>query len=122
MMTREELIDKIADLFIQGSESDGTWDACAITGEVMGLLTREGSDRLAECGNCSTWYPIHLYDNCPYWGNHLCEGCSEPNDSCSCEDCPDCGCYVDDCECPRCQSCGEKRGVCTCTEEEAVFK
>jgi len=123
MMTREELIDKITDLFVDGSDDDGSWDSDTITEVVMALLVREGSDRLAQCGHCSTWYPISMYGDCPYYDSHPCGGgCGNTNEECTCEDCPDCHIYYEDCECPRCQSCGEKRGECACEEEMAVFK
>jgi hypothetical protein len=120
MITREELIDKIADLYIDHSDSDGAWEPCDITEAVMSLLTTEGRDRLSQCPDCSTWFPIQTYDDCPYWDDHQCSGgCGETNNNCTCENCDDCGYY--ECECPVCTKCSEKPGVCKCPEEEAVF-
>jgi hypothetical protein len=120
MLTREELIDKIADLYIRYSDDDGSWDACDITEAVMSLLTHEGADRLGQCPVCATWYPVELYDGCPYYDGHECGGgCGHTNEECTCEDCPTCGCY--ECECPSCRRCGLVEDDCDCPEEEAVF-
>ena len=122
MMTREELIDKIAELYIDNSDGDGSWDCIEIAFAVMNLLVMEG-DRLSECGECGTKYPMYSLDNCPYYDSHDCSGgCGNRNDECSCDDCEYCGCYVDDCECLRCTKCGEVRAQCAHPEEEAVFQ
>jgi len=122
MMTREQVIDKIAEIFINHSDSEGSWEGADICEAVMGFLTDEGRDRLAQCGVCSTWWPVAIYDDCPYWDDHDCGGCGIRNDECSCDDCPDCGIYQDDCECPRCTKCGETARNCTHSVEEAVFQ
>jgi hypothetical protein len=120
-MTRDGLVDKIVDLFIDNSDSDGSWDSCAITEAVMDLLRVEGIDRLAQCDHCSTWFPIHVYDDCPYWDSHPCGGgCGETNENCTCDCCNECGYY--DCECPKCTKCGLIQGECQHPEEEAVFE
>jgi hypothetical protein len=122
MMTRDELIDKITELYIDNSDSDGSWEACDITEAVMALLVAEGRDRLGQCqvSDCQTWFPINVYDDCPYWDSHLCTGgCGETNENCTCGCCTNCGYY--ECECSRCTKCSEVRGECQCPEEEAVF-
>jgi len=123
MMNREELIVKIADLYIENSDGDGSWEPCDIIEAVMSLLVEEGrGSLLTQCGDCSTWYPLSTWDSCPYWDSHPCSGrCGNTNEECSCDDCPDCHIYYEDCECPHCTRCGEKRGDCSCPEEEAVF-
>lgn len=120
VMTREEIVDKIGAIFIDQSDDDGSWNSCEITEAVMSLLTSEAAvDRFAQCDDCKTWYPHSIYGDCPYYDNHICQGCSNRNDECSCEDCSECGYY--DCECPRCTKCGEVRAECECPEEESVF-
>jgi hypothetical protein len=120
VMTRDELVDKIVDLFIDNSDNEGGWDACAITEAVMSLLVSEARDRLGQCETCSTWFPIHLYDDCPYWDDHMCSGgCGEANHNCTCDCCKVCGYY--DCQCPTCTKCGLIEGECQCPAEEAVF-
>jgi len=122
-MTRDELIIKIADLFIDNSDSDGSWEPYDITEAVMSLIASEGNQGqqlLGQCGHCSTWYPYRSWDSCPYWDSHPCDGgCGETNENCTCDCCEYCGCY--ECECPRCRKCGEVRADCGCPEEEAVF-
>lgn len=119
MMSRDELIDNVAELYIQGSDSNGSWDS-RILEMVMGLIAREGSDRIARCTVCSTHYPTHLYDDCPYYDDHQCAGgCGETNNDCTCDCCGECGYY--DCECPHCTKCANKRSECECPPELAVF-
>lgn len=120
MMTREQLIDKIADLYIDNSDDSGSWDSIEIAAAVMNLLVMEG-DRLRCCEHCGTHFPISEYDDCPYWDDHPCDGdCGERNDECTCDQCSKCG-YVG-CECLKCTRCGEREGVCTHPIEEAVFQ
>jgi hypothetical protein len=125
MLTREEIIDKIADLFIDNSDDDGSWNPSEITEAVMAFIVRESSEsqpvRLVQCGECSTWYPAAIYDGCPYYDTHICGDCGNQNQECTCDDCPTCGIYYEDCECPRCTKCENPRHNCTCPEEEAVF-
>jgi len=119
MMTREEIIDKIADLYIDNSDSDGSWESIEIAAAVMNLLVMEG-DRLACCEHCGTNFPMSMYDDCPYYDGHPCSGgCGETNECCTCDCCNYCGYY--DCECKRCTKCGEVQADCPCPEEEAVF-
>lgn len=123
MMTRDELIIKIADLFIENSDSDGSWEPSDITEAVMSLIVSEGNTGqtlLGQCGHCSTWYPYRTWEDCPYYDDHPCSGgCGETNNDCTCDNCSDCGYY--ECECKRCTKCGERPGDCPCPEEEAVF-
>lgn len=120
MMTREELIDNVVQKYIDGSDSDGSWDSCILE-MVMNLVAEEGSDRIAHCAVCSTRYPTHNYYDCPYYDGHPCEGgCGETNENCTCENCDDCGYY--ECECPHCTKCACKQSGCECPEEEAVFE
>ena len=121
MMTREQLIDKIVDLFIDNSDDEGSWEGADICEAVMSFLVHEGSNRILQCGYCSTWYPHNIYDCCPYYDSHPCGGdCGETNENCTCDNCDDCGCY--ECECQRCTKCSYKQGECNCPIEEAVFR
>jgi hypothetical protein len=123
-MLREELIDKIAELYIGYSDDDGQWNT-DILDAVMSLLIAESAAsspvRLAQCGYvpCGTWFPMQIYDCCPYHDSHPCPECGNRNEDCTCDNCSQCGCY--DCECPRCTRCGEIPGECPCPEEEVVF-
>jgi hypothetical protein len=120
MMTREELIDNVVELYIQGSDSDGQWDSAILESVMAFIVAEDAGARLAKCDHCGTTYAPSKWDYCPYWDNHPCAGgCGNTNDDCTCDNCSQCGCY--DCECPRCTRCGEIPGECPCPEEEVVF-
>lgn len=45
-------------------------------------------------------------------GDEWCGDCDNPNDDCTCDDCPDCGVYREDCDC--CRNCGYSNDGCIC--------
>ena len=97
VMSKQELVEAIAEAYLDNSDSDGQWNCIEIASAVMSLLSGQHEGVLTQCESCGTWWPTKYYQ-CPYYDAHTCEGCENRNDECTCEDCSDCGVYYENCD------------------------